>query len=91
MAWQGRPIVENDIAFRIEGECRQPPRRKYARRPQGLQLSLGLLDVEFGRPPAKQAERDGAIGGVALPGKGKGTVKADADRKRLFSRRAHSQ
>ena len=79
MPRQRRPVVEDDVESGIERERRQSLEAKDMTAMEILELAVGPFEIELGRGPAQQAQRHGAIGGMALPCKSQRAVQGRAD------------
>lgn len=84
--WHGRVIVEHKIAVGIKGKITQTGRRDAPAVTHCGFQRFGSHRVQPVRAEPQQTQNNGAVGGMALAGKGKATVQAGS--KARQSRRA---
>jgi len=89
MARQGVVIVEDQVAFGVEGQHRQALGRYSMGRVDRGQRGFGLVVVIAVGDKAREAEDGGAVGGVTHTGKGQRAVQRTLDPMKLEGRGAH--
>ena len=91
MARQGRPVVEHDVRGGIEGQYRQAGVAQHLVAREIVQHGLHRVGIDLRRQQSEQAQRRGAIGGVAAAGEGERAVQRHLQAGRLGGPRLAAQ
>ena len=88
VAGQRRPVVEDDVGLRIEGDVRQADRGEALRLGERGENRRHAIGIDRVRRLAGERQRDRAVGAVALAGEGERAVQADRQPARSAGERA---